>query len=169
MQWMANKGSSGKHMNKTLFAYSMVVLPIVGILDAGYITYEKFAGRVPVCSAYFDCGKVLGSQWASIGPIPVSLLGVGFYVTLFILGVLLFLEKENITAFGKKLRITSLLHFFSALGFLFSLFLVFLMAFILQAWCLYCLVSAVNSTLIFILNMAMLVSHRKGTENEVHV
>lgn len=140
-------------ISKILF----VVLSLIGILDSIYLTYEKFAGKIPICGAGFDCGKVLNSSYANIFGVPLSLFGLFYYLTIFILAIMFFLDFD----FGKfisnklklkKFRITTieLLFLLSSFGLIFSIYLVSIMAFVLKSWCPYCLVSAFTSTTIFL-------------------
>jgi len=162
----------------TILPLFIIILSIIGMIDAGYVTYEEFSGVIPVCGGGFDCGTVLDSKWAKIGPVPVSLFGIFFYITIFSLGILQYLAvpfpksirsfikkftKENLhfiskNAFlGKKfnwffaeLSWQKIAYMLSKFGFLFTIYLVSIMAFVLQAWCLYCLISAITTTFIFI-------------------
>lgn len=149
---------------KVLLSLLFIVFSIIGMADSGYITYEKFAGLVPECAVGFDCGAVLNSEWATIGPVPLSLLGFIFYSTVFILGVLQFIEFD-IRPFRNRLcdllnlrknhtfRVVSLhelLLIITTFGFLFSLYLIYIMAFLIGEWCQFCLISAGTSTLLFI-------------------
>lgn len=149
---------------KTFIPLLFIIFSIIGIADSSYITYEKFSGFVPDCGAGFDCGAVLESKWSSIGPIPLSLLGFLYYTTVFILATLLVLEIDLNKPLNKRfdkfnlkednvLRKTNtaeLLLLATTFGFGFSIYLVSLMAFIIQAWCKYCLISAGTSTLLFL-------------------
>ncbi|MBP7842566.1 hypothetical protein KA017_01025, partial [Candidatus Woesebacteria bacterium] len=65
---------------KIFISLLFIIFSLVGIADASYITYEKFSGVVPDCGPGFDCGAVLNSKWSSIGPIPLSLLGLAYYL-----------------------------------------------------------------------------------------
>lgn len=125
---------------------ALIVLSLIGIADASYITYEEFMGLVPPCLPlpYFDCAGVLQSAWSHIGPIPLSLFGIGFYGLVFILSVYGLVAKKS----HPFLRHALLL--LGVWGFLFSAFLFGVQAFVLKAFCLFCLVSAVSSTLIFL-------------------
>jgi dihydroorotate dehydrogenase len=148
----------------TALSLLLVILSLVGIADAGYITYEKYAGIVPPCGAGFDCGAVLNSRWASIGPVPVSVLGLLFYATVLTLASLHFLELEIFSQKQKDVALKSsasiktyahlspihLLACITIIGLIFSFFLLFLMAVVIKAWCLYCLISAATSILLFI-------------------
>ncbi|HEX7017702.1 MAG TPA: vitamin K epoxide reductase family protein [Patescibacteria group bacterium] len=137
---------------KMFLSLLLVVLAILGIFDASYLTYEKLTGNIPPCGAGFDCGEVLSSQWASIGPIPLSMFGFFFYSSMFILAIINFLE---IDLFDHIITTKKLLLLLGSFGFFFSLYLVSLMAFIIQAWCLYCLFSALISTSLFVTSVAL--------------
>lgn len=139
---------------KRFIAIALVFLSIIGIADASYLTYEKFSGKIPVCGESFDCGTVLSSPYASIGPIPLSLLGVLFYFSILIFGCLLVLEQDHLKIrLGTKISFSlkQLLILQASIGFGFSIVLIGIMAFVLEAWCQFCLISAATSTLIFIL------------------
>jgi uncharacterized membrane protein len=132
----------------------MIFLTVLGIADASYLTYEKFSGYIPPCGEGFDCGAVLSSPYAQIGPIPLSLLGVGYYLTALILVAGSLLEIPQLNKSWLLLLLTST-------GFAFSIALVGLMAFVIESWCLYCLVSAGTSTALFFLSLALQYLHTK--------
>ncbi|NCS96970.1 MAG: hypothetical protein GW762_00050, partial [Candidatus Pacebacteria bacterium] len=54
---------------KTVLLLLHVILPIIGIVDSSFITYEEIMGIVPPCGNGFDCGAVLTSKYAHIGPV----------------------------------------------------------------------------------------------------
>jgi|SRR3989344_2461203 len=120
---------------------SLLILSAIGFADATYLSAEHFLGRIPPCSLVAGCEKVLTSSYATVFDIPVALFGALFYLSTFLL-VILYRET------GSRRFVTALL-IFSALAFLASLFFVYIQIFILGAICLYCLTSAVTSTLIF--------------------
>jgi uncharacterized membrane protein len=124
----------------TFLSLCLVVFSLLGIVDASYITYEKFSGRIPPCSIHFKCTQVLESKWANIGPIPLSLLGVCFYSLFLVVSISFLLGKRKASFF---------LALFGVFGLLFSLYLVFIMGVVLKAWCFYCLLSAVNCVILF--------------------
>ncbi len=129
---------------------------MLGIADAGYLTYEKLAGIVPPCGTGFQCETVLTSTYASIGPVPLSAFGLGYYATVFLLAILHFIEFDfSKASFLQKTQVKKsnpidLLQIVTLFGLLFSAYLIFLMGVVLQAWCFYCLLSAIISTLLFI-------------------
>ncbi len=142
---------------KTFLSTLLVILPLLGIADAGYLTYEKLSGRTPPCSTSSDCGAVLNSPYASIGPVPLSVMGLAFYTLLFLLTSSNLLEIDIGEKIGEKigwklhhLKTIDLLLMLSTFAVFFSGYLVFLMAVVIQAWCQYCLLSAAISMLIWV-------------------
>ncbi len=135
---------------KTSFVLPIVVLSLLGILDAGYLTYNKINNIIPPCSSGFQCETVLNSPWANIGPIPLSVFGLFFYAFLFLMASLTLLEKN--VHIG-KLKNEDILLLASTFGGLFSLYLIFIMGVLIKGWCFYCLVSAGVCASIFLLNV----------------
>ena len=59
----------------------MRLLLFVALTIAAYLAWGSLrAGGVPGCGPESDCDKVLGSRWASVWGIPVSLLAVPIYL-----------------------------------------------------------------------------------------
>lgn len=137
---------------KTLISLFIVLVSFLGILDSGFITYEKFQNVIPPCHQGFACGTVLESSYASIGPVPLSLLGLFFYAVVFVFAIINFLEKDHVEFFGKKLHTHDILFGLSIFGAIFSLYLVVIMGIVLKAWCFYCLISAFLCLANFVLN-----------------
>lgn len=137
----------------TALKLSLVMLSIIGLADATYLTYEKLTGGSLVCGGGFDCGQVLTSPYSQIGPIPLSALGMMYYATVLVLASILVLqEKPSKLSFLSSLVPVSTIEAITLLtstGFAFSIILVGIMGFVLKAWCFYCLISAGTSTLLF--------------------
>lgn len=141
------------------------IFSVLGMIDASYLTYEKLSQREVLCGEGFDCGTVLNSKWSSIGPIPLSVFGLFFYASVWLMSVHAIIETD-FSRYGKRLagflglKKTHFLNFIttgevlfllSLFGFFFSLYLVFIMGVVIQAWCAFCLFSAGTSTSIFLL------------------
>lgn len=123
-----------------------IALSLFGLADATFLSYKELSGQTPPCINHwlFDCGKVLESSWAYIGPIPLSVLGMGYYLTVFSLAIAMFL-------FPTKRKILSLpLLLLTGSGLLFSGFLTYLQVAVIHALCFFCLISATISILLFI-------------------
>lgn len=139
-QW---RGSLSK---KIIFLF--LALAIVGFADSAYLTAEHLSGDLPSCSVIHGCGEVLTSKYATVGPVPVSALGVGYYVVLIVLMVA-FLDT------GARLAIHGAA-WLTAAGFLGTLYFVYIQAFVLRAFCQFCLLSALTSTGLFILGVVIM-------------
>jgi dihydroorotate dehydrogenase len=134
---------------KQAFILPIVILSLLGILDASYLTYQKVQGIIPPCTPGFQCETVLNSPWANIGPVPLSALGLVFYSIVFIFSAMTLLEKK--VKIG-KMENDDVLMTLALIGGGFSVFLVFLMGVVIKAWCIYCLLSALICALLFIVN-----------------
>lgn len=135
---------------KTLrkFAIAMMVVAFLGFLDAMYLTANKFFGVPITCNVTHQCDTVLTSSYSEIAGVPVVLAGVFFYLAM-LFGSYLYLETKS----RRVLWAVSLL---PVGGLLFSIWLTIVQAFILHAWCQYCLLSAGSSTLLFVLGLITL-------------
>lgn len=143
----------------------ITIFALLGVLDASYITYEKLSGRIPQCLPGFSCAQVLESPWANIGPIPLAMVGVFFYITVLVVSSLVFLDQRYLKIGGQKMATFGLLRLLTSFGFLFSLYLVFIMGVLIRGWCLWCLFSALTcATLFFITNIVVVL--RKWTKVE---
>ena len=156
-------------MKKVFLSLMIIILAVLGLTDAGYISYEKLIGVTPVCQPGFDCGGVLNSPWAKIGPFPIAYLGFFYYLCILTLGILNYMQVDlrkliNQNWFTPENLLTALTTF----GFGFSLYLLMIMGVILKAWCLYCLLSALTSTTLFITNLFLIQARkRESTQKEV--
>ncbi|MBI4080573.1 MAG: quinone-dependent dihydroorotate dehydrogenase [Candidatus Levybacteria bacterium] len=135
----------------------IVILALIGVADAGFLTYEHYRNAIPPCitgSVFFtDCGTVLKSSYATIFGIPISLIGFFHYSLLTAVSVIAYVSKNQ----RAKLMVVIL----TGIGFLTSLYLVFLQLFIIQALCLFCMLSALVSLLLFILAQITYTKERK--------
>jgi uncharacterized membrane protein len=123
---------------------SILVLATIGLLLAGYLTYEHYAGlKGLLCvgghGGHSSCQTVQSSTWSKLAGIPVAVLGlIGYFVIL----VSLAIRGELGRAIG----------FMTALiGFGFSAYLTYREAFSIHAYCEWCLGSAAVMTLLVIL------------------
>jgi uncharacterized membrane protein len=134
-------GSSRDKVRKRLYAVAAVIA-LFGLADGIYLTIEHVTGRTAQCIASSGCQEVLSSKYAAFGPVPLAAIGALAYFTAFSLALL--------AAFGyaKSGTLFSLL-----IGAMFAttLWLFYLQAAVLHAFCDYCLFSAgVTTTLAII-------------------
>lgn len=127
---------------KLLFAKAVSFLSFLGIIDAGYITVKAFSGGSVVCPLTGGCDAVLQSPYAQILGLPVALYGLFFYLTLFLVSFMYFDRRSD--------TVLKALLLLPVVGFLFTLWFFYLQAFVIEAYCFYCLISAGLSTLLLI-------------------
>lgn len=137
---------------KTLVNLLIIVFSLLGMIDAGFISYEKFLGVVPPCSSGFQCETVLNSPWSMIGPVPLSVIGFMFYTLFFVLGIASYMGIHSLSVGSNKVSLSLLLATQGLVGFGFSLYLISVMGFVIQSWCLYCLLSAINCCILLVLS-----------------
>ncbi len=106
-------------MIKTIF-----LLSLVGLADSVYLTVKHFTHSDINCSIFNECDLVTTSAYSTILDIPVALLGVIFYGLLIALTI--------------KKSLVSLL-IISSIGFFASMWFVYVQAFVLESFCLYCM------------------------------
>ncbi|MDO8609906.1 MAG: quinone-dependent dihydroorotate dehydrogenase [bacterium] len=139
--------------------FILLILGILGIIDAGYLTFEHYNNILPPCTInHFlpiltDCGKVLTSSYSLIFGIPLALLGIIHY-SFVALSLILAIRFKN-----KLYSIWTLMQ--SVLGAIASLYFMYLQLFVIKSICTYCTVSAFISFAIFILAFFYLEKERK--------
>lgn len=122
------------------------ILSLMGLLISLYLLAHSFGLTGPVMCGIGDCEAVQASPYSYIGPIPISGIGtVGYFLLL----VLAFLGLQP--RFTRSKVVSLLLLGGSLLGVAFSVYLTYLEAFVIHAWCQWCVGSAVIITVIFIL------------------
>lgn len=124
----------------------IAILAFIGMIDALFLSIKRNAGPIP-CHVTHGCTDVLTSKYSEFGGIPLSWLGLAFYVTVFSLAV--FTVFENPKKDSGPLRT---IFYLSGVGLIISALLVGIQAFILKAFCEYCLLSAALVLSIFLLS-----------------
>lgn len=136
-----------------ILSWVILVLSFIGFIDATYLAIKKFFASPLPCYIFQGCDVVNTSSYSNIFGIPNSLLGAIFYLAVFILTVR-FLETKNFAYFKA-------IFYLSILGFLMALYLTVLQVFVIKALCIYCLISAIDSTLIFALTFFIKITESK--------
>jgi len=109
------------------------VISLAGLADATYLTVTHLTGDDLVCGSSWGCSAVLGSVYASVAGIPTAAFGALAYFVAF--------SSATLAAFGyaraRTLLMLVVIAMFGAI-----LWLLYLQAFILHAFCPFCLLSA---------------------------
>jgi len=109
---------------------------LAGLGIAGYLTVVHYSGGDPVCAVAHGCATVQQSEYASLGGVPVAVLGLLGY-----LAVLVALARD-----GEAWRTAAA--FLSLAGLGFSGWLTYVELAVLEAVCIWCVGSAVCMTLL---------------------
>jgi uncharacterized membrane protein len=135
-----------KAKNNSIFTarnMSFVVLAFaIGI--SGYLSWLKATSGIAICvqGSIFDCGTVLNSAYSEIADIPIAWLGLAVNIIVTIL-LLLEMKVDFFATYSPALAFGLVL--FAAL---FSVYLIYVQAFLIQAYCPWCLT---HEALIFVL------------------
>lgn len=129
-----------------------ISLALIGLLIAGYVLVSELTNTKTICaeSGGWNCDLVQKSIYSKVGPIPVTWLGVGGYLT--ILALLLLEPRVPLLQARGKMIVFGLTLF----GVLFSGYLTLVEAVVLQAWCMWCVGSAITMLLLFLVSLARL-------------
>jgi uncharacterized membrane protein len=123
----------------------IALLAFTGMVDALYLSIKRNAGPVP-CHITHGCTDVLTSKYSEIGSIPLSWFGLAFYFVIFSTVIIkLFEDPEHPVT-----RLSGLVFYLAGAALIISAFLVGIQAFILKAFCEYCLLSAALVLTIFL-------------------
>ena len=128
-----------------------IALAVLGLLVATYMTIYKLTDNDAMCIGSGGCSVVNASRYSEVNGIPVALLGVGGYAAIL---ALLFLERRP--GFFQE-NGTMILFGISLVGFLFTLYLIFVEIVLIKAYCPFCLTSQAVMTIIFILSVVRLI------------
>ena len=123
---------------------AVAVLSLAGVFLAFYLVANNLGWTPPIPCGTGDCGIVQSSRYAWVGPIPVSAIGLGGYLALFVLSLLGLQESK-----AHSRLIPSLLFGGALLGVLYSAYLTYLEAAVIKAWCRYCVASAILMAVVF--------------------
>lgn len=139
------------------FTIVAIATSFLGFVDATYLTLKHYLGQPVTCSLLHGCEQVTTSVFATVGPIPIALFGSAYYLLVLLL-LLHYLDT-------KKQNIVRTARLIVSIAFLVSLVLLYLQAFVIHAFCLYCLFSLTTTTILFFLFMFQ---RSRSLDNTVH-
>ena len=130
-------------MSARTLRITMIVLTVLGVILASYLTYIHYAGIKPLCGRNGGgCEIVQTSEYSKLLGVPVALIGLLGYIA--ILGSLL--VSENETARFATVG-------FTVIGFGFSAYLTYRELYSIHHICEYCVSSAVIVTILMCLSI----------------
>lgn len=114
-----------------------------------YIYYTKRYHKQLVCPIGSDCNVVITSRYSKFLGVSLEYWGMFYYALIFAAYIVLIFAPHLLSEF-----LLSGLIMLTAAAFFFSLYLLFVQAFLLRQWCIWCLLSAMLSIVIFIISLA---------------
>jgi len=133
--------------------WASIVLSVLGAADAIYLLVLKLTQNEVMCVGNHGCITVNNSIYSEVYGIPVSVFGLMGYLA--ILAVLLLELRWKFATQNGPLAIFGM----TIVGVLFSAYLTYLEAFVIHAYCPFCIVSAILMTILFVLAIIRLVKH----------
>lgn len=144
----APKAPAENRAAKVLYAI-VAVIALIGVVETTYLTAMHLSGANVVCVASNGCSQVLRSAWASVKGVPLAALGALAYFAAF--------SAAALSAFGHR-KAPAFLASIVGVMFLATLGLLYVQAFVLHAFCDYCLFSA---AMIFVLAGVLIAAPRR--------
>jgi uncharacterized membrane protein len=122
------------------------LVALAGLFVALYLTLYKLGYIGTLVCAVGSCEVVQTSRWATFLGLPVAVWGVAYYVA--VLAVSLIGLRGNLE---DDQRVSLLLVAMTGVGVVFSVWLTYLELFVIEGICMWCVVSAVLATILFVL------------------
>ncbi len=153
--------NSSRKNNGLIFTL-IAVLALAGVIDSAFSLqrhYAKSATQFCDIGEKFNCDIVNRSEWSQVMGIPVAAVGVVGYLALLLLA----------TAYRSRLQTPVLLLVAAGLGLAFALYLTYIEEFVLDAWCILCLISLALIAAITVLAATLKVRDRQLMRlNQLH-
>jgi uncharacterized membrane protein len=139
---------------------SLIAFSGAGLAVSAYLTVSHWGGQPLVCGGVGDCNYVNSSEYASVGGVPVSLLGGLLYLGMLAASGLWLLREEDE-------RIPLVYWGLAVMGAGYALYLTYIELAVLHAICPWCVTSAVILCLCLGLSTwAILAAPGEGPVNE---
>jgi uncharacterized membrane protein len=151
---MKNDPTPKRSRAEVIFYSVAALIALIGLAEATYLTVIFLTGETAVCGSSADCFKVLGSAYAKIAGIPVSGLGALAYFSVFTFATFAAFDYAR----ARKFFTWSVFAMFAV-----TLWLLFVQAYRLHAFCRYCLFSA---ALVFLLTGLVVARPSTTRENQ---
>jgi uncharacterized membrane protein len=132
---------------------------LLGLGDSIYLTVQHLTGRDVDCIAFAACEAVLGSAYAAVGKIPLAAFGAAAYFGVFSLATL--------AAFDRGWARVLFLYLVGAMMAV-TFWLFYLQAFVLHAFCDFCLLSAGFIAILSAIGLVLFVSGKRATRSRPH-
>jgi uncharacterized membrane protein len=127
----------------------MALVSLLGLFLGAYLTLYKFGFIGTLACNVSSCEQVQTSRWSVFLGLPVATWGLGFYAGMLALSIVGVQER-----FEDSRQVSVVLLGMTAVGLVFTAWLNYLEAFVINAWCEWCIVSALMVLVLFGLSVA---------------
>jgi uncharacterized membrane protein len=124
----------------------MALISLAGLFLGAYLTMYKFGIIGSLACNVGSCEQVQTSRWSVFLGLPVATWGVGFYVLMLALAIAGLQPR-----FMDSRRLSLAMLLLAGWGVIFTAWLNYLEAFVIHAWCEWCLGSAGMVLVLFVL------------------
>lgn len=135
---MKSEAEISSAQNRSLLKLPLLaaLLTLVGLADAIYLTYKHYTGGTVPCSIVDGCETVLTSSYSQIAGVPLAIFGAAAYAVAFSLAILAaYGNRPAWTLFGVQVGLMAV----------FTAWLIYLQAYVIEAFCQFCLLSAATT------------------------
>jgi uncharacterized membrane protein len=126
---------------------------LLGLADSIYLTVHHLTGQDVDCVASTGCETVLTSSYSALGKIPLAAFGFAGYFAVFSLATLAAFDRR----WARRL-------FFVLVAVMLAVtcWLLYVQAFVLHAFCDFCLLSAALTTILSAVALALFIIQKKS-------
>jgi uncharacterized membrane protein len=124
----------------------MALISLLGLFLGAYLTLYKFGFIGTLACGVSSCEQVQTSRWSVFLGLPVATWGLGFYALTLVLAIVGLQER-----YSDSRGLSLIMLLLTGWGALFTGWLNYLEAFVIHAWCEWCLFSAGMVLILFIL------------------
>ena len=135
-----------------------ILLATLGVGLSGYALMQHYASEgSAICdiSEQFSCEIVNQGPWSEVFGIPVALIGIAGYAALWWVAVFCPRGWQTILLVG------------TAGALVYSLYLTYLEAFVIRVWCIVCLLSLLDISLLFLISLYLVYMYNYGSSFQV--
>ncbi len=130
-----------------LLTWILVVVSFVGIADASYLAHAAYTGSALNCAILDGCNTVAQSPYSRVFGVPLAYFGLLYYI------VALTISASLLSVSGPRMHLAMFL--WAIAGVLFSAYFMYLQYFVIEAVCLYCVISATATALLLIFSFLL--------------
>lgn len=120
--------------------YIVLLFSILGFISALIIYINNQKKNPHMCPRKGGCNLVTKGKYSRLFGFQNDILGMMYYTSLIVLIPFINIDYEVLT-FVRTLSI---------FGFVFSIYFIYLQMKVIKSWCMWCVISAISSTVIFI-------------------